>query len=857
MRFSLKDYQEDAVADVLNRLRRARDDWQSSESLGAFSLTATTGSGKTVMAAAVIESLFGGNQDHDFEPVSGAVVLWFTDDPSLNEQTRFRLIEAADRINHSRLVVIENTFNQEKLEPLTVYFLNAQKLGRNSLLVRGSNQGDGEFIQPELPMPDARVFTMWDTLANTISDKSLTLYLILDEAHRGMKSPNQTGDSTERETIVRRLVNGANGAPPIPIVWGISATVERFNVAMAQARNRTNYPSVVVEPALVQESGLLKDDIRLEFPKNVGHIDYVLLARATRKAKQVTDLWSNYTSSEKIETVVPLLIVQVPNTPSDELLSSAIDTIRENWQELERDAMAHVFGDHNPIELAGFHVPHVSPEMVQDRTSVRVLFAKDAISTGWDCPRAEVLISFRPARDETHITQLLGRVMRTPLARRVQGNDLLNSVTCVLPRFDRRTATQVAHKLTGDRELDSDGTGGGRGRRVLFAGVDMKPNSAIPEAVWEVFDELPTQTLPRKAARPIRRLSALAQALSRDGLKQNARKTAYQRLFDRLDGLMVQHQQLVAAFSNGILQVEGAALIVRVIDGEVREQDNFFEAADEQFVDANFRAGARILTGDIARMYTDYLTERYEENLFDARVKVAALAQVETVPSELDREADCISSEWFAEHRVAIMALRDERQAIYDDIKGMSSDPQVVQIRRPRVRTEETENREGEKLETRSGHLMSDADGKFPIVLLNQWEINVVDQEMNRDGFIAWYRNPARPSTDALSIAYRNTLGDWRRMCPDFIFFHQVGQEIRASIVDPHGHHLADALAKLRGLAEFTEMCGESFHRIESVARMSSGVLRVLDITRPDVRSTIMNSQDVEAIYLSPIAVDY
>ena len=45
---------------------------------------------------------------------------------------------------------------------------------------------------------------------------------------------------------------------------------------------------------------------------------------------------------------------------------------------------------------------------------MRVLFAKDAISTGWDCPRAEVLVSFRPAEDETHITQLLGRMVRTP-----------------------------------------------------------------------------------------------------------------------------------------------------------------------------------------------------------------------------------------------------------------------------------------------------------------------------------------------------------------------------------------------------------------------------------------------------------
>ena len=193
MRYTLKDYQNDAVADVLGHLKRARNDWHQWQSEVAFSLTATTGAGKTVMAAAVIEALFDGNPDYNFGSDSGAVVLWFTDDPSLNEQTRFRLLDAADRIAHSRLVVIDNTFNREKLEPGRVYFLNAQKLGKKSLLVRGAPDNAQQSAQYELSMPDARAFTMWDTLENTIADEHLTLYLILDEAHRGMKPPSTHG----------------------------------------------------------------------------------------------------------------------------------------------------------------------------------------------------------------------------------------------------------------------------------------------------------------------------------------------------------------------------------------------------------------------------------------------------------------------------------------------------------------------------------------------------------------------------------------------------------------------------------------------------------------------------------------
>src|ERR1041384_6680182 len=114
MKFTLKDYQTDAVWDVLSKLKKARKYWHNEADKTAFSLTAVTGAGKTVMAAAVFEALFHGDDELDFDADAGAVVIWFSDDPSLNEQTRFRLIEASDRINLTDLVVVENTFNRPR-----------------------------------------------------------------------------------------------------------------------------------------------------------------------------------------------------------------------------------------------------------------------------------------------------------------------------------------------------------------------------------------------------------------------------------------------------------------------------------------------------------------------------------------------------------------------------------------------------------------------------------------------------------------------------------------------------------------------------------------------------------------------
>ena len=64
-------------------------------------------------------------------------------------------------------------------------------------------------------------------------------------------------------------------------------------------------------------------------------------------------------------------------------------------------------------------VPYISPERVQDASYIRVLLAKDAISTGWDCPRAEVMVSFRSAKDETHITQSVSYTHLTLPTKRI------------------------------------------------------------------------------------------------------------------------------------------------------------------------------------------------------------------------------------------------------------------------------------------------------------------------------------------------------------------------------------------------------------------------------------------------------
>ena len=853
MKFTLKDYQDEAVIDVLNRLRKARKRWHADHDRHAFSLTAATGAGKTVMAAAVFEALFHGDDRYEFDRDPGAVVIWFSDDPSLNEQTRFRLMESSDRLQHTNLVVVENTFNLAQFEAGRIYFLNTQKLGKNSLLVRGfENDEDGSLFPGS--RPDLRAHTIWDTIRNTIEDPALTLYLVLDEAHRGMGKENR-----EKSTIVKRLINGEKGVPGIPVVWGISATVDRFNKAMDGAQGRSTLPPVTVDAARVQDSGLLKDTIVLDIPDEAGNFDTVLVRRAADKLRESTTEWAGYAAQQETgETVLPLMVLQVPNTPNPNDIGRTLDTIFQQWPDMSETSVAHVFGEHTTQTFGKYAVPYIQPQRVQDETWVRVLIAKDAISTGWDCPRAEVMVSFRPASDQTYIAQLLGRMVRTPLARRIPGNDKLNAVDCLLPKFDKETVENVVKAL---REGGGDTPPTGR---ILINPKEMKPNPGVPETVWEKFVSLPSQTRPQRGAKPAIRLTALAHELASDGLLPGAGGKSHAAMHKVLDDFIAANPQAFAEKRASVMTVEGRTIIADLKTGETKD-GQFQTDADDAVVGDAYRRSARIISPDIARTYTmvraklkPEAEDDFDDALIDAREDVAALHLLENLQIRFDSEAKKLSDAWFAEYRDSIKKLPHDRQDAYRQIVALSTEPQDVDLARPVSRFEPTAAREIDGSETDiptyKQHLLCDEQGTYPAEL-GTWEKPVLEAEMERDGFKFWYRNPDRASQDSLGIAYSDG-DDTKIVRPDFIFFAEKHGEIVADIIDPHGSHLADALPKLKGLARYAETHSSFYRRIESVAK-SGTKLRVLDLTRDDVRKAVMLATSAEALYRGAVAGDY
>ena len=863
MELTLKEYQERAVRTSLRQLGQARDMYHRYGALSQFSLAATTGAGKTVMAAAIIESLFFGSEEFDLPADPGAVILWFSDNPDLNVQSMERIRHASSELD-GRLRIIENTFSEKSLRPGQVYFLNAQKLRKGANLVKGAQEDNPDEPRLFRPAPDMAQRSIYDIIRNTVEAEGRTLYFILDEAHRGMKD----GD---RQSIVQKLINGDSGAPPMPIVFGISATVKRFTDAMAKMTGRTALPPVEVDSALVQDSGLLKDDIVLTIPTEGGEFDTTLLRQAVRKVKKSSDAWAAYAAEQgDSDPVVPLLVVQLDDKPSQDDVLRVLDAVYAEWPDLPYDAVANVFGtfegrSHPDLVVGQQGIPYIQPQRVQDAKHIRVLLAIEAISTGWDCPRAEVLVSFRKRQEPQYIHQLLGRMMRTPLARRIPGNEVLNSVECLLPYFDRQNSTAIAAMLMKGKTATDDGDEtpdpDNKARRVLFDPVVLTRNTEVPDSVWALMETLPSVTIPRKFVKPLKRLSGLSVALSKDGLVEGAVAKANAHLCSVLDGRAVQYADKVAAARQDVLTMTGEE-----VRGRVGQEGFTYKtveiAADARAIQEAYDQASRLLSTALASAYVDHIAaaDADGDELIEANLRVAALAKVPEIVADVEEEADKLARAWLTETRVARKSLSDERQVEYDRLEGMSTQPERVDLLAPTTGQADRKVREADgserELPSRRLHLLAAEDGTTPIDV-NAWETKVIDSEMAQPGFKGWYRNPARNTKESLAIAYKDDQSEWKALRPDFIFFgtDHLGEPV-ADLVDPHGHHLADALPKLRGLADFAEKYGWEFRRVESVAE-TDGKLRVLDLTKHNVRQAVREAVSAKGLYESDLASDY
>ncbi|MEL7635670.1 DEAD/DEAH box helicase [Sporomusa sphaeroides] len=434
MKVELFPFQKKALADIRMKAAEAMGSYHRTHAPQVVSFTAPTGAGKTIIMASLIESIFFG--DESYAEQQNAVIVWLSDSPQLNEQSKLKIDSKADKIRLGQCVTVsEDSFDKEVFEDGYIYFLNTQKLSKTSNLTKN---GDG------------RAYTIWQTIANTVREKSDRLYFIIDEAHRGMQG-REAGKAT---TVMQKFLKGSDedGIPPMPVVIGMSATTQRFNT-LVEGTSSTIHKSVVSVDE-VRASGLLKDRIVITYPEE-GSVnkDMAILQAAADDWKEKWEHWYQYCYEQHYAYINPVFVVQVLNGSGSKMSDTDLDDCLSKIEErtgfrFEAGQVVHTFGQtSSSIQVNGLEVRYEEPSRISDDRNIRVVFFKENLSTGWDCPRAETMMSFKHANDATYIAQLLGRIVRTPMQMRIQVDDVLNDVHLYLPYFNEGTVKDVVDAL--------------------------------------------------------------------------------------------------------------------------------------------------------------------------------------------------------------------------------------------------------------------------------------------------------------------------------------------------------------------------------------------------------------------------
>ena len=433
MKVELFPFQKAALAKLRQSTATALGNYRSTHTPQVVSYTAPTGAGKTIVMSALIEDIYYGDELYPEQPE--AIFIWLSDSPQLNEQSRLKIDLKADKIRLNQCVVIsDDAFDMEMLEDGHIYFLNTQKLSKSSNLTKHS---------------DGRQYTIWETLSNTVREKGDRLYFIIDEAHRGAQG---TRDLTKNTTIMQKFLKGseADRLPPMPVVIGMTATPQRFNRLAEGIQSTTHYVKTTADE--VRASGLLKDRIIITYPEQSGN-DMAVLQAATDEWQQKCQHWYQYCYEQHYGQVNPILVIQVQNGSGHQISATDLDECLRIMEERLGDRflegqVVHAFGEGTPtIQIGGLDVPYCEPSRIADDKRIKVVFFKETLTTGWDCPRAEVMMSFRRAVDHTYIAQLLGRMVRTPTQQHINVDETLNDVHLYLPQFNEATVYDVVKAL--------------------------------------------------------------------------------------------------------------------------------------------------------------------------------------------------------------------------------------------------------------------------------------------------------------------------------------------------------------------------------------------------------------------------
>ena len=785
MKVQLIDFQEEKLHELREYCDSSQAEYSRRGKQQIISLTAPTGAGKTIIMSALIEAIMCGDQDFVAQPDS--IFVWLSDMPSLNEQSKQKIMyETENKIGFGNFITIEDeSFDQEILYDGKIYFLNTQKLGANSNLTK--KEGG-----------DKRQYTIWTTLQNTIREKGSRLYLIIDEAHRGA---TKNSDVEKANSIMQKFIKGSaeDGMEKMPMVIGMSATIERFNKLVAGITNVTSR-NCEINAKDVIESGLLKDEIIIEYPA-AGQQERVMsmLQLATKEWMQKCEHWENHHKKNGGHLVRPIFTIQVENKGTHSYSETDLDEClrvieAELGKKLEQGEVVHSFGDpQSEIIINALKVPYLEPSRIEESYDVKIVFFKDRLSTGWDCPRAETMMSFRAASDITYIAQLVGRIVRTPLHRRIEDDVTLNDVHLFLPRFNKDSVEQVVEALRGE--------GVASGVSSSSGGITEYQELRIADGLQDVVDWINGMGLSTyiisssKISNYLTTMYKLANLIKNETtdktVKSDITKTIVKMMGKYIEDLIEsgKYEEKIKAFDEFI--VSGGSLAY-LKSNEIESRENLYWQTHDYDIEREFKLkDHQLAQGEVA---TDYLAE-YSQVYDILECEKQVIIYVNDRMEQLEQWAKLKFHSLINNYRKTLTQKNELVKSKYEKIVKQTPDPKSSwEIHEPFVLPK------GEK--SYKHHLFVDDKGEATFTL-NTWEVTVLEAEFKRSDFVCWIRN-VKGRQKPLGLL-RKEGKEERNFYPDFIVIRKEGTGYSFNVLEPHRDNEADNLSKAEAMISYAQ----------------------------------------------------
>ena len=370
-------------------------------------LKVPTGGGKTLLAAAALERL---------GPMTG-LALWIVPTRAIYEQTEATLRnrehpyrQMLERASGMRVKLLEKDDRFGALDVrncLCVMLLmlpaaNRQK-GRNFLrMFRNSGRYPTLFPDDDDVLADARLLNDYPDLERVSRDgpvkhslfnvfKMLRPIVVLDEAHKAYGRKREAGEEFAR-------------------------AVSRLDPRMVIELSATPTPGI--SNLLVDVTGVeLKAEEMIKLPVQVAsfkEVDWRFVLAQVHDELERLDAEAQALQRDGGRYVRPLAVVRVERTGRDQRDGARVhaEDVRDYLvRTLRVRAEAVAVKSAERDELAGV-------DLLSGYSPVRWIVTKAALAEGWDCPFAYVLAMLDNTTAQRALTQLVGRVMRQPHARR-------------------------------------------------------------------------------------------------------------------------------------------------------------------------------------------------------------------------------------------------------------------------------------------------------------------------------------------------------------------------------------------------------------------------------------------------------